>query len=434
MAEILTESFCERCGTRYTFESAARRPSPLGVLGTVGRGIRNFVAMPDASLDEAFAVARAETEQGATAHQLEAFHRTFNFCLSCRQYTCAECWNAVEGRCLSCAPLPEVETRADLAEASESTTIAAAGTIPPMFAAGPADLAWPVIDAAPTSGTIELPASRTEAEDEAEAPEEALERSSWEAQAAPEVAQADHLAETEPAEAASAEPEPAEPGLEVESAEPEVALLEVAQPEVAEQDLIEAAVAEAGEAEPAAELVGEPAPAAEEPAAPRPDLGSLLAAGAALGPMVADALEESGEPPADEVAPEPEVPATDTAPSGRPARFPGFEPGANLDAEIEAYDLRVAAVSQPLPPSTPEALAPAAARPAPMPESARPVERFVAASPGQRAVRSEAIPEVPAVDPATAVPVAPVGTCPSCGLTLSASARFCRRCGTAQHP
>jgi hypothetical protein len=405
MAEILTESFCERCGTRYTFESAARRPSPLGVLGTVGRGIRNFVAMPDASLDEAFAVARAETEQGATAHQLEAFHRTFNFCLSCRQYTCAECWNAVEGRCLSCAPLPEVETRADLAEASESTTIAAAGTIPPMFAAGPADLAWPVIDAAPTSGTIELPASRTEAEDEAEAPEEALERSSWEAQAAPEVAEADEVAEAE-----------------------------VAEPEVAAPDLIEVAVAEAGEPEAAAELVGEPAPAAEEPAAPRPDLGSLLAAGAALGPMVADALEESGEPPADEVAPEPDVPATDAARPGRPARFPGFEPGANLDAEIEAYDLRVAAVSQPLPPSTPEALAPAAARPAPMPESARPVERFVAASPGQRAVRSEAIPEVPAVDPATAVPVAPVGTCPSCGLTLSASARFCRRCGTAQHP
>jgi hypothetical protein len=420
MAEILTESFCERCGTRYTFESAARRPSPLGVLGTVGRGIRNFVAMPDASLDEAFAVARAETEQGATAHQLEAFHRTFNFCLSCRQYTCAECWNAVEGRCLSCAPLPEVETRADLAEASESTTIAAAGTIPPMFAAGPADLAWPVIDAAPTSGTIELPASRTEAEDEAEAPEEAVEPSSWEAEAAPEVAEADEVAEPEPAEAATAEPEVAE--------------AEVAEPEVAEPDLIEVAVAEAGEPEAAAELVGEPAPAAEEPAAPRPDLGSLLAAGAALGPMVADALEESGEPPADEVAPEPDVPATDAARPGRPARFPGFEPGANLDAEIEAYDLRVAAVSQPLPPSTPEALAPAAARPAPMPESARPVERFVAASPGQRAVRSEAIPEVPAVDPATAVPVAPVGTCPSCGLTLSASARFCRRCGTAQHP
>ena len=56
----ITESFCERCGTRYTFESPARRSSPLGALGTVGRGLRNFVASGDQSIDEAFAVARAE--------------------------------------------------------------------------------------------------------------------------------------------------------------------------------------------------------------------------------------------------------------------------------------------------------------------------------------------------------------------------------------
>ena len=33
--------------------------------------------------------------------------RKANFCLSCRQYTCSDCWNTVEGRCLSCAPTPE---------------------------------------------------------------------------------------------------------------------------------------------------------------------------------------------------------------------------------------------------------------------------------------------------------------------------------------
>ena len=38
------------------------------------------------------------------ADQLDAFHRTFNFCMSCRQYTCENCWNEPEGRCLSCAP------------------------------------------------------------------------------------------------------------------------------------------------------------------------------------------------------------------------------------------------------------------------------------------------------------------------------------------
>src|SRR5512132_332217 len=118
MTEILTESFCERCGTRYTFEPVANRRKPLSAIGTLGRGIRHFVSDPGTTLDEAMAVARSETEQRTTASALEAFHRTFNFCLSCRQYTCSDCWNAVEGRCLSCAPTPEAAppaTRMDTA-------------------------------------------------------------------------------------------------------------------------------------------------------------------------------------------------------------------------------------------------------------------------------------------------------------------------------
>ena len=107
MTEILTESFCERCGTRYTFEPVQAKRRGLGKIGTLGRGFRHFVTDPGSSLDEAFAVARSETEQRSTTHALEAFHRTFNFCLSCRQYTCGDCWNAVEGRCLSCAPTAE---------------------------------------------------------------------------------------------------------------------------------------------------------------------------------------------------------------------------------------------------------------------------------------------------------------------------------------
>src|SRR4051794_30447264 len=107
MAEILTESFCERCGTRYTFESAPSKSRPLAALGTFGRGLKHFVASPESSFDESLAIARSEQEQRTTNLQLEAFHQTFNFCLSCRQYTCADCWNPVEGRCLSCAPVPE---------------------------------------------------------------------------------------------------------------------------------------------------------------------------------------------------------------------------------------------------------------------------------------------------------------------------------------
>ena len=103
MAEILTESFCERCGTRYTFESAAPKARLKG-LKVMSRGFRNFVLSDDTSMDEAMAAARNETDREQTSHQLDAFHKTFNFCMSCRQYTCGNCWNEAEGRCLSCAP------------------------------------------------------------------------------------------------------------------------------------------------------------------------------------------------------------------------------------------------------------------------------------------------------------------------------------------
>ncbi|HET9613647.1 MAG TPA: zinc ribbon domain-containing protein [Candidatus Limnocylindrales bacterium] len=105
MPEILTESFCERCGTRYTFESAApRKTRRLGQFKTLSKGVKNWVMSDDSSLDEALAAARGDEEREVTAQQLDAFHATFNFCMSCRQYTCANCWNAAEGRCLSCAP------------------------------------------------------------------------------------------------------------------------------------------------------------------------------------------------------------------------------------------------------------------------------------------------------------------------------------------
>lgn len=105
MPEILTESFCERCGTRYTFESVApRKTRRLGQFKTLSKGVRNWVMSDDSSLDEALAAARSDEEREVTAHQLDAFHSTFNFCMNCRQYTCANCWNPVEGRCLTCAP------------------------------------------------------------------------------------------------------------------------------------------------------------------------------------------------------------------------------------------------------------------------------------------------------------------------------------------
>ncbi|MGK2851763.1 MAG: hypothetical protein ACSLFN_12735 [Candidatus Limnocylindrales bacterium] len=104
MPEILTESFCERCGTRYTFESAAPRAAKLKGIRVLSRGLKNFVMSDDSSMDEAMAAARSETDREQTSQQLDAFHKTFNFCMTCRQYTCGNCWNEAEGRCLTCAP------------------------------------------------------------------------------------------------------------------------------------------------------------------------------------------------------------------------------------------------------------------------------------------------------------------------------------------
>jgi len=44
------------------------------------------------------------------------------------------------------------------------------------------------------------------------------------------------------------------------------------------------------------------------------------------------------------------------------------------------------------------------------------------------------VPDLPAPSPVALPDAQTTGSCASCGLTLSATARFCRRCGTAQHP
>ena len=149
MAEILTESFCERCGTRYTFESPRQRVRLKGVK-VLSRGLKNFVLSDGTSMDEAMAAARSETDREVTGHQLDAFHKTFNFCMSCRQYTCPDCWNEVEARCLSCAPhlgheilpapFPNLDATVDLAIATEPIELWATAPIE-LSATMPAELA-----------------------------------------------------------------------------------------------------------------------------------------------------------------------------------------------------------------------------------------------------------------------------------------------------
>ena len=148
MTEILTESFCERCGTRYTFESAAPRKSRLARVRVLSKGVRNFVMSDDASLSEAMADARSEDEIAATSSQLDAFHQTFNFCLTCRQYTCSDCWNGPEGRCLTCAPIPGQEEPTGLVDFTPAVAAAAAPTNGHPHSPVEDDEAWPEADIA----------------------------------------------------------------------------------------------------------------------------------------------------------------------------------------------------------------------------------------------------------------------------------------------
>src|SRR6476469_10809354 len=233
MTEILTESFCERCGTRYTFESARPKMLLKGVK-VMTRGLKNFVLSDDTSMDEAMAAARSDTERESTNAQLDAFHKTFNFCMECRQYTCPNCWNEAEGRCLGCAPmLVDVGPAAAITASPFHTQVAAPQSAPSNGTAG-------------TNGTGAYGAATNgHALVEPDAEFDPLARLAFLTAAAP-VAEPEPAVEPEPvAEVAAAEPEVVTAEPEVVAAEPEV----IAEPElVAESDVLAAPEVVAAEA------------------------------------------------------------------------------------------------------------------------------------------------------------------------------------------
>ena len=105
-AETIIESFCERCGTRYSFEPVRKRESKL-----VGIG-KSLGILPD--------------DQGPSVAARDPFHGTFHFCLECRQYTCPSCWNEDAGFCVGCVPLPDAPDTAALDAAEAAATMEAA--------------------------------------------------------------------------------------------------------------------------------------------------------------------------------------------------------------------------------------------------------------------------------------------------------------------
>ena len=142
MTDTITESFCERCGTRYSFEKVSKpRRGGIGRVRVLSRGIKNYVANDGMPMAEAMAAARDDEQRTGVARQLDAFHKTFNFCMSCRQYTCATCWNEKAGECLSCAP--------DLSRELPAEPVAVLAPAP--FAAGNGHdtvdaMSWPRVD------------------------------------------------------------------------------------------------------------------------------------------------------------------------------------------------------------------------------------------------------------------------------------------------
>jgi ribosomal protein L40E len=528
MTEILTESFCERCGTRYTFETVAGRQHRLGGLRVLGKGLKHFVLSDDSSLDEAMAAARADEDREVTSQQLDAFHRTFNFCISCRQYTCANCWNLAEARCLSCAPLA-FDAAGPFAAAPADGQLAAHVHEHPAVA-DLAATAWPASDleveaespAGPFDGRLFLPPPPPTGPFAAPEPDEPVRAD-----------QPDLVAEAGaqapwPAEPLAAEPLAAEvPAVEIPAPGLPFASPFALEPEEAPTPIQAAA-----------------APVEVEQEAEAPEVAAQLASAQPLPE------EPAAEAPATTPAPTEEVP-TDTASTARRAAartsalLGRFRPGQSLDAEIAAFEAAQSiASSSPLAPEAPAELVtaeaaafttepvtagaapvdsieelagapattqgaepavipaaepsllePAAATPAAPATEPHPLEPAAAGgmspdptTPGQDVIPQPTWPRVtpPPADQEpqwptgprwpTAVPARaaapepepavdqlafilsrkageaiwaestrdllqsnPAGTqapsvrsCPSCGLSLSATARFCRRCGTRQ--
>lgn len=501
MTEILTESFCERCGTRYTFESARPRMRLKGVR-VLSRGLKNFVLSDDTSMDEAMASARSETDRESTSYQLDAFHKTFNFCMSCRQYTCPNCWNEAEARCLTCAPhlgheimpapFPDLATTGlivanqvgangsngsngavDDTGLQEIGAEAAARTddTPPeadmdvaarLEALDAAALPAVEVEAAlEVEGPVEIEAKALEVE----APVEALAEAPVEIEAeAPVEAVADAPVEIQ-AEAPveiEAEPLEVEAPVEVEAEDHEAAarlaamaaaaiVVQTAEPEDVRRNL---SVGDKTAAQTAG-LLRRFRPSqnldAELDAYEHDRAAALAASDVAIpneAPLVAGEVEVEPEaaarPDAPVVepqiaagAPEAETPAIEAPPvvddvvSQPTWRMVAPDPGAEGPA-VKPVDAPAA-----IPPAAiaanPDAAPQWPTRPSVAPSTGLAfLGRPVAPQGGLEALWAESNREVVASPLRANRPAGGVQPCVSCGLSLSATARFCRRCGTPQ--
>ena len=376
MTEILTESFCERCGTRYTFEAATPRRRRMSGLKVLGKGLKNFVLSDDSSLDEALAAARSDVELEATTHQLDAFHKTFNFCMTCRQYTCANCWDPVEGRCLSCSTgqMPVLTTPVDAVPLDRGMLIGE--EIPPERLAFDA---WPSADGTPTANdSVGLQSATDDAPATAERPSEP-------GGMVPAATDADLASESpiapddEPLPDEAVVPEAlstdAAPDGEAagEAGEAGVAGVVAGADEHAwvEADAVVTAEAPTGSAVPLDASADMREGPAAEAAAVEPEPVAVETQAAAVEPEPIAVEPEPVAGPAEATAGGAVPPQADEAPRARRPRA-RFRPGQSLDEEIAAYEARLAAEGTAAEPVDAEATVPDVALAAAEPDSALP--------------------------------------------------------------
>ncbi|MEP7082343.1 MAG: hypothetical protein ABI841_05120 [Chloroflexota bacterium] len=421
MSETLTASFCERCGTRHEF----RAPKGLGPIrktrGFIG-GLKQYL-VSDQELSEAMREGMQTQESVIAAAQLDAFHESVHLCIGCRQYTCNDCWNQAAGRCRTCAPVPGVDDLADRIAAS----LVGAGAVPVFQHSTEEPLpaeSWPQADS-------EVYAAAAEAEAEAEAPPEySL------AVVPPEPTFAEAVAELTDDERVAADLE-AEPVLEPEPVAAEMHEEVAPEPEPMPERPALRVVAWDEDAPAEAKVAPEPV-AAEEPAA-----AQLEPADVEFEPTpAAAAVAPEPEPVAAEVAPEPEPQPADIRPSPAAPRRSGpmREKIVRLPTQPAARPRRERRIAAAV--DTEEV----AARRAQLEELGldEPSEATVEPDASQvlpyrsrgAAMSNKEVTAAAMLWEASAREIGGAGvtvqSCGGCGLALSASARFCRRCGERQ--
>ena len=95
MTDPVLQSFCERCGTRYTATDPQSKPAETGGKGMLARFGRRGTESSVPEVDPTPLTASPASE---------VFADIFSFCMDCRQYTCKKCWNEEAHACLTCRP------------------------------------------------------------------------------------------------------------------------------------------------------------------------------------------------------------------------------------------------------------------------------------------------------------------------------------------